>query len=60
MKIFGITDQVVLNIWKILAGILHLGNVTFSEAKSSSTPCGITNAQCMESYIAVLFLLFPF
>jgi myosin-1 len=48
MKVFGITDESVGTIWKVLAGILHLGNITFSESTSSSTPVNVTNKEALK------------
>jgi myosin heavy subunit len=42
----GCTENDLLNIWKILAAILHLGNLTFSASKSKSGALEINLSSC--------------
>lgn len=49
MKKIGLDDTEKLDLFRVVAGVLHLGNIDFEETGSSSgqTPAGITNGYNM-------------
>ncbi|KAL7987945.1 hypothetical protein Chor_006864 [Crotalus horridus] len=50
MKKIGLNDEEKLDLFRVVAGVLHLGNIDFEEAGSTSGGCTLKNksAQCLE------------
>ncbi|XP_077021158.1 unconventional myosin-XIX isoform X2 [Tamandua tetradactyla] len=53
----GIDTPTQNNIFKVLAGLLHLGNIQFADSEDESLPCQLDNAECSVRTSALLLWL---
>uniref|UniRef100_A0A8B9WIF1 Unconventional myosin-VI n=1 Tax=Bos mutus grunniens TaxID=30521 RepID=A0A8B9WIF1_BOSMU len=47
MKKIGLDDEEKLDLFRVVAGVLHLGNIDFEEAGSTSGGCNLKNTRVM-------------
>ena len=53
LESIGIKDSAAEEVWKLLAAVLHLGNIGFTETKTNST-CGVTGGLALQHAAAML------